>query len=156
MSNLNLLSLDKDNIKIPYPEDEKVKTIKSKLNQQFISVIPQKINNNTYAININDKCLYAYSDKYDLQPCAELNDNSLFNYHPQYFEIKKVIKETEKRVMGNKPDKKGEYPYTAFIHKSTQQCLSIDNDGIYLDKCDANNLNQKWLVSPDENICPEL
>ena len=106
MSKINLSSLDKDNIKIPYPEGERVRTIKGKTTNQYISLIPQKINDNTYAINVNDKCVYGFTDKYELQPCDKLDSLDEVNFHPQYFEIKKVFKENEKRVMGNKPDKK--------------------------------------------------
>ena len=156
MSKINLSSLDKDNIKIPYPEGERVRTIKGETTNQYLSLIPQKINDNTYAINVNDKCVYGFTDKYELQPCDKLESLDKVNFHPQYFEIKKVFKENEKRVMGNKPDKKGSYPYTAFIHKSTQHCLTVDNEGLYLTDCDANNIYQKWEVSPNEYICPEL
>jgi len=156
MSRLNLSSLDKDNLKIPYPEDERVKTIKGKATNQYITVIPQKLNNDTYAVSVNDQCVYGFTDKYELRPCDKLDNIEDVNFHPQYFEIKKVFRENERRIMGNKPDKKGEYPYTAFIHKSTQHCLTVDNKGLYLTDCDSNNLYQKWLVSPNENICPEL
>ena len=51
MSKINLSSLDKDNIKIPYPEGERVRTIKGKTTNQYISLIPQKVNDNTYLLD---------------------------------------------------------------------------------------------------------
>jgi hypothetical protein len=156
MSKIDLSSLDKDNIKIPYPEGERIKTIKGNATSQYISVIPQPINDNTYAINVNDNCIFVYNDKYELKKCEVFNKTDDINFHPQYFEIKKIISANEKKIMGNQSSKRGEYPYTAFVHKTTQQCLTVDNEGLYIADCDANNIYQKWQVSPNEYICPEL
>lgn len=143
-----------DNYGIQYPEGDIIKTIKSKFNNQFISVINQSINKNTYAININDKCLYGYNDDYTLKPCANTQ-----NYiHPQYFDARNInntAMEIKYMNSSNKrsSNKNNPEPYTAFIHKSTQKCLSMDNSGVYLTDCDANNIYQRWQVSADENIC---
>ena len=40
------------------------------------------------------------------------------------------------------------------INKALQ--FSMIDEGLYLTDCDANNLYQKWEVSPNEYICPEL
>ena len=147
---MNTTSLDKDTIKVPYPEGARVKTIKSKVNNQYVTVLPQSVNDNTYAVYVNDKCLHVYEDKYNLKQCANTN-----NYlHPQYFEAKNIIQQNEKKNMGNKAAK-GIYPYTAFVHKGTQQCLTYDNEGLYVANCNGDNIYQKWQVSPNENICLE-
>ena len=142
-----------DHYGIKYPEGENIKAIKSKFNNQILSVKPQSINNVTYAISINDKCLYGYNDDIQLKNCMTTN-----NYiHPQYFEARKINNTSQEKLYMNgkntsvvKPD-----AYTAFIHKTTQQCLTMDNEGAYLAPCDADNIYQRWQISPNENICLE-
>lgn len=141
-----------DNYGIQYPEGESIKTIKSKFNNQVISVINQQAGRTTYAVSVNDKCVYGYNDDYTLKPCANTTNYS----HPQYFDARNINNSAmEKKYMNSKavttnitPE-----PYTAFIHKSTQKCLSMDNSGLYLSECDADNIYQRWQVSPDDNIC---
>lgn len=136
---------------VKYPEGTNIKSIKSKFNNQILSVNKQPLNNVTYAISINDKCLYGYGDDIELKSCANTE-----NYiHPQYFEARKINNVAqEKQYMNNKhssilpPE-----AYTAFIHKSTQQCLTMDNEGAYLAPCNADNIYQRWQISADENIC---
>ena len=144
---LNALNQD---LKLPFPEGESVKTIKSKFNNQYISVLPQQINDETYAIHANDQCLQVYQNNYMLGKCVNTS-----NYlHPQYFEIKKIMNNINaKNIMNSKQINDTGFPYTIFKHKNTNNCLSLDNEGIYMDKCDANNLSQKWEISPNENIC---
>ena len=140
-----------DNYGIQYPEGEYIKTIKSKFNNQIISVINQSVDKSTYAINVNDKCVYGYNDDYTLKPCSNTQ-----NYiHPQYFDARNINNTAmEKKYMNSKTGSKiNPEPYTAFIHKSTQKCLSMDNGGLYLSDCDSNNIYQRWQVSADENIC---
>ena len=111
----------------------------------------QSISKSTYAINVNDKCVYGYNDDYTLKPCANTQ-----NYiHPQYFDARNINNTSmEKKYMNSKTGSKiNPEPYTAFIHKSTQKCLAMDNGGLYLADCDADNIYQRWQVSADENIC---
>lgn len=146
---MDLNSLDKDLV-LPYPDNKKVKTIKSLNNNQYVSVIPQTLNDETYAVQVNDLCVYGYQDKYLLNKCASVNTF----FHPQYFEIKRVLNNSNARTeMNSTPMNDTGMPFTIFKHKSTQKCLSLDNEGLYLDKCDANNIAQKWHVSPNENLC---
>ena len=136
-----------------FPENERIKTIKNKATSQVFSIIPNEITADTYSIYVNDQCLWAYNEEYYLKPCAT-NLGKTF-VHPQFFESKKIITDAnERRYMGKKPvTNHGQYPYTAFIHKTTQNCLTYDNDGLYLSKCDPDNTYQKWDVSPDKNMC---
>lgn len=138
---------------IKYPEGESIKSIKSKFNSKILSIKKQPLNNVTYAIAINDKCLYGYSDNYELKNCST-TDNYM---HPQYFEARKINNVAmEKKYMGGKHvSAKSPEAYTALIHKGTQQCLSIDNEGAYLAPCDADNIYQRWQISNNENICLE-
>lgn len=153
MSRLALNSLDKDNYtpQLPFPKNGHIKTIKNVATDQYLSVIPQNINDETYAINVNDMCLYAYDSQFELKPCV-MSKNLI---DPQYFEAKNIINDvTESRYMGsNNLGKKTPFPYTAFKHHTTQQCLTYDNDGLYVAECNPNNIYQRWAVSPDETIC---
>jgi hypothetical protein len=142
-----------ENYGIKYPEGMDIKSIKSKFNNQLLSIKKQPINDITYAISINDKCLYGYDNDIELKNCANTN-----NYiHPQYFEARKInnISQEKKYMNGQHTTARQPESYTAFIHKSTQQCLTVDNEGAYMAPCNADNIYQRWKISPDENICLE-
>ncbi len=152
---LDLKSLDADYVVGKFPDTGRIQTIKNKATNQVISVIPNDVNNSTYSVVANDQCLWVYNDDYNLKPCATgLNKQFI---HPQYFEAKKIITEAnEKRYMGKTPvikNVKNQYPYTAFIHKTTQQCLAYNTEGLFVSECDPDNIYQKWEVSPDKNFC---
>ncbi len=136
--------------KMPWPKDSRIKTIKNTATGQYLSVIPQQINPETYAISVNDMCLYAYNDKYELKPCL-LTGNLM---DPQYFNAKQIInKVTEAKIMGGNTKLRNVLPYTAFQHPLTQQCMTYDMDGLYMAPCNADNIYQRWSISPDENLC---
>jgi hypothetical protein len=140
-----------DHYGIKYPEGENIKSIKSKFNNQILKVNKQPVNSITYAISINDKCLYGYDNDYTLKNCATTN-----NYmHPQYFEARKINNVSQEKLYMNGKHSTNKPPeaYTAFIHKATQQCLSTDNSGAYLAPCNADNIYQRWQISNNENIC---
>jgi NADH:ubiquinone oxidoreductase subunit len=142
-----------DNYGIKYPEGESIKSIKSKFNSQILSVNIQPVNKITYSLSINDKCLYGYNDDLELKNCVNTN-----NYmHPQYFEARNInnVAQEKKYMNGKHTSVKIPESYTAFIHKSTQHCLTMDNEGVYLAPCNADNIYQRWQVSSDENICLE-
>lgn len=163
MSGMNLNSLNiggyaSGETKMPelmnkFPAKSRINTIKSKTTDQVFSVIPSDVNDETYSVYANDQCLWVYNDDYHLKPCANNIAGSFV--HPQFFEAKNIIaKANERRYMGKTPiTDHGLYPYTAFIHKTTQQCLTYDTDGLYVSKCDPDNIYQKWEVSPDKNMC---
>lgn len=140
-----------------YPENKRIQTIKNRATDQVLSVIPNDITDETYSIVANDQCLWVYNDEYKLKPCAQNLGKQVL--HPQYFEAKKIITAAnEQRYMGKKPalpqnKHSGAYPYTAFIHKTTQQCLTYNNDGLFVSPCNPDNQYQKWDVSPDKNMC---
>jgi hypothetical protein len=149
LNSLNIEYLAKDK----YPENKRIQSIKSRETNQVLSVLPNDVNDETYSILANDQCLWVYNDDYKLKPCAQNISNQVL--HPQYFEAKKIITSAnEKRYMGKTPQlPNNKYPYTAFIHKTTQQCLTYNNDGLYVSPCDPDNQYQKWEVSPDKNMC---
>jgi hypothetical protein len=145
---VNRMGLDK------YPNNARVQTIKNRETDQVFSVLPAEVNDSTYSVMVNDQCLWAYNDEYYIKPCAANIGRSLI--HPQFFEVKNIItKANEQRYMGKQPttSQRESYPYSAFIHKTTQQCLTYDTDGLYLAACDPDNNYQKWDVSPDKNFC---
>lgn len=136
--------------KIQWPKDSRIKTIKNLATSQYLSVIPQEINPETYAISVNDMCLYAYNDKYEVKPCL-LKGNLM---DPQYFNAKQIINRvTEAKIMNGNTRLKNVLPYTAFQHPLTQQCLTYDQDGLYVAPCNSDNIYQRWAISPDDNIC---
>jgi hypothetical protein len=140
-----------------YPENKRIQTIKNRATDQVVSVMPNDVTDETYSILANDQCLWVYNDDYKLKPCAQNLGSQVL--HPQYFEAKKIITAAnEQRYMGKKPtlpqnQSVGTYPYTAFIHKTTQQCLTYNNDGLFVSPCNPDNQYQKWDVSPDKNMC---
>jgi len=140
-----------DNYGLKYPEGIDIKSIKSKFNNQILSLNKQPLNNITYAIEINDKCLYNYTDDMELKKCV----NTTNFIHPQYFEARKIDNVSQEKMYMNGKHKsiKQPEPYTAFIHKSTQKCLSMDNEGVYMSNCDSDNIYQRWKISSNENIC---
>ena len=136
--------------KMPWPKDARIKTIKNTATGQFLSVIPQQVNPETYAISVNDMCLFAYNDKYEIKPCM-LSGNLI---DPQYFNAKQIINTTtEPKIMGGNTKLSNVLPYTAFQHPLTQQCLTYNMDGLYMAPCNSDNIYQRWEISPDENLC---
>ena len=45
------------------------------------------------------------------------------------------------------------YPFNIFKSTVNDNCLSINTNGISVEKCNLNKINQQWEISPDENIC---
>ena len=91
---VNLNSLDKD--QLPFPHGQPIKTIKNMATNQYLSVISQPIDEETYAIRANDHCLYVYDNNdYSLKPCALTEDF----VHPQYFQAKKIINDVAEARM---------------------------------------------------------
>ena len=45
------------------------------------------------------------------------------------------------------------YPYNIFTSTVNNNCLTIGDKGITIEKCNLNNIKQQWEISPDENLC---
>ena len=150
----------------PYPETNQfptnklIKTIKSNYNSQFISIHPQDTNN--YGININDKCLTVRGlcdDEYCLQNCQ----NNLYITDSQKFKSNRInnakdaakfmSKYIGKSISTDKINSKNIYPFNVFTSAINNKCLSINNDGLFIEPCNLNSIHQQWQISPDENIC---
>lgn len=47
-----------------------------------------------------------------------------------------------------------QYPYNIFKSNLTNQCLTINDEGVYLEPCNGNIPKQHWKISPGSNNCP--
>ena len=45
------------------------------------------------------------------------------------------------------------YPYNILRSTVNNNCLTNNDNGITIEKCNLNNIKQQWEISPDENIC---
>ena len=171
MDQLELLSKSNDNVKnanyinqlangiakpIPttFPIDKVIKTIKSKYNSQYISTITN--DSSTYGILLNEKCLTVNGlckDDYCLLDCQ----NHLFTSDSQKFSTKRIYTDVDAAKAMNVPinaiSRASVYPYNIFNSFINNKCLTIGNEGVTVEKCNLNNIKQKWEISPDENIC---
>jgi len=152
----NLLRI-KSGIKPPpsvFPVDKLIKTIKSNYNSQFLSTIPNNVNN--YEILVNDKCLTVKGlckGEFCTQDCQK----KLYTSDSQKFETKRIKSAYDAAKIMNvnvsKISSNNVYPYNIFTSLVNNNCLSINNDGVTVEPCNLNNIQQQWQISPDENIC---
>ena len=100
-------------------------------------------------MTVNGLC----KDEYCLQDCQK----SLYTTDSQKFYTNRVNSANDvARIMHITPDKvssKNIYPFNIFQSNINNKCLVINNDGVSIDKCNLNSINQQWSISPDENIC---
>lgn len=159
--NTNSLNPDTPSYKF-YPKGEPIQTIRSLHNGQVVVVNPQIGHQNTYSIRINDKCLNVYQESYGLRDCQQPGET--VQYHPQYFEAKRIMNEVDAQKnkganLNNTTDYAAtgtygtSFPYTTFIHKNTRQCLTLDDEGIYMAECNPANTRQHWQVSNQIHKC---
>lgn len=170
--NANALDPDVSSYKY-YPKGDPIQTIRSLHNGQVLTVTPQEGHRGTYAVRINDKCLNVYQDSYGLRNCQQPGED--VQYHPQYFEAKRIMNEVDAQKykgvsadgMGGTSNSMGgavvdyaatgsygtSYPYTAFVHRNTRQCLTLDDDGAFMAQCDPANTRQHWQVSNQIHSC---
>jgi hypothetical protein len=129
-----------------------IRTIKSQNNNQMLTVEPYDLN--AYQVQINDKCLTVYDDnKYLLENCntkGDRSDTQKFSTH----RIRDML--NAKSIMGRAPNKIAEYPYNIFKSDITGQCLTIDNDGVSVQKCLPDNDKQHFKVSDQQNLCSQI
>lgn len=157
LNNTNQLIKDKQILKsIPesFPINQLIKTIKSNYNSQYLSLFANDINK--YGILVNDQCLTVNGlckDEYCLQNCQ----NNLYTSDSQKFYTNRILSNNDvHRIMNiplDKVNSKNIYPFNIFRSTINDKCLSISNNGITLENCNLNNINQQWAISPNENIC---
>jgi len=138
-----------------YPINKLIKTIKSNYNSQYLSLIPDQ-NMNKYGILVNDKCLTVNGlckDEFCTLDCQ----NARYSSDSQKFYTNRIYTHHDAaRIMGTSTDNintKNVYPFNIFRSASNDKCLAVNNDGVYLENCNLNNINHQWNISPDENIC---
>jgi hypothetical protein len=155
-SSQELQKLSTQNIVKPptFPIDKLIKTIKSKYNAQYISTTANNMKN--YGILINDKCLTVNGlckDDFCLLNCQ----NNLYSTDSQKFKTQRITSDndaaTAMNVSIDKISKKNIYPFNIFRSLVNDNCLTISNDGITVENCNLNNIQQQWEISPNENIC---
>jgi len=133
-------------------EPDIIRTIKSNNNGQLLTVEPYDLN--SYQVQINDKCLTVYDDnKYLLENCntkGNRSDAQKFSTH----RIRDVY--NAHRVLGRKPNKIAEYPYNIFKSDLTNQCLTIDDEGVSVQNCIPDNHKQHFKISDEVLLCKEL
>ena len=45
------------------------------------------------------------------------------------------------------------YPYHQMVSTISGNCLSINDEGIYVSPCNSNSLEQQWQMKKDEKLC---
>jgi hypothetical protein len=137
-----------------FPINQLIKTIKSNYNAQYLSLFANDINK--YGILVNDKCMTVNGlckDEFCLQDCQ----NNLYTTDSQKFYTNRVNSSDDvSRIMKITKDKvnsKNIYPFNIFRSNVNDKCISINNEGLSIENCNLNKINQQWSISPNENIC---
>jgi hypothetical protein len=137
-----------------FPIDKLISTIKSKYNSQYLSTFAN--DNTSYGVLVNDKCMTVNGlckDDYCLLECQ----NSLYSSDSQKFTTKRIFSNADAAKVMNVPinsiSSTNIYPFNIFSSVVNNKCLTINDDGLTIEKCNLNNIKQQWSISPDENIC---
>lgn len=129
-----------------------VRAIKSNYNGSILTTNPYDLN--AYQVQINDKCLTVYDDnKYLLEKCntkGERSDTQKFTTH----RIKDIY--NAKSITGRNPTKIMEYPYSLFKSELTDQCLTIDDEGVSVQDCLPDNDKQHFKISSEPLLCKSI
>jgi hypothetical protein len=150
----NLKIGNKENNINTFPINELIKTIKSRYNSQYLSTFANDTAN--YGILVNDKCLTVNGlckEDFCLLDCQ----NNLYVSPSQKFSTKRIYSNIDAAKIMNVPEYKisstNVYPFNIFKSTVNDKCLTINSNGITVEKCNLNKINQQWEISPDENIC---
>jgi hypothetical protein len=137
-----------------FPPNEIIKTIKSKYNSQYLSIFANDRKN--YGVLVNDKCLTVNGlckEDFCLLDCQK----NLYTSDSQKFASKRIYTDNDVANIMNLPisevSSKNVYPFNIFTSAVNNNCLTINDNGITVEKCNLNNIKQQWAISPDENIC---
>ena len=138
-----------------FPIDKLIRTIKSNYNSQYLSLFANDINK--YGVVVNDKCFTVNGLCKDDEFCLQKCQNNLYTTDSQKFYTDRVYSGDDitrlLKIPKNKINSKNVYPFNIFRSKINDKCLSINNDGLGIEDCNLNSINQQWSISPDENIC---
>ena len=137
-----------------FPINEIIKTIKSRYNSQYLSTSAN--DNANYGILVNDKCLTVNGlckEDFCLLDCQK----NLYVSDSQKFSTKRIHTAIDAanvmKIPLNKVSSTNIYPFNIFRSAVNNNCLTINDGGITVEKCNLNNIKQQWEISPDENIC---
>jgi hypothetical protein len=139
-----------DQYKANFEEEPKIiKSIKANSNNQILSTLP--VNVDEYQININGDCLTVYDDnKYFLDKC----NSSIGMSDSQLFGSKRIHDMYEAKLdTGKDVTTRSTYPYNTFRSKVTNNCLSLDNNGVSVAKCNPNDKRQQFKISGQSSLC---
>lgn len=139
-----------DQYKARFEKEPKIiKSIKANSNSQVLSTLPVSVDE--YQININGKCLTVHDDnKYFLDNCnssVKMGDSQLFS-SKRIHDMHMAKLDTGKDVTT-----RAQYPYNTFRSKVTNNCLSLDNDGVSVARCNPNDKRQQFKISGQETVC---
>ena len=137
-----------------FPVDKLISTIKSKYNSQYLSTFANDVT--TYGILANDKCMTINGlckEDFCLLDCQK----SLYSSDSQKFTTKRINSDVDAATALNVPinsiSSTNVYPFNIFTSVINNKCLTINDGGLTIEKCNLNNIKQQWDISPDENIC---
>ena len=155
--NSNIL-IKKQNSLVPIPKtfpiDKLINTIKSKYNSQYLSLFSNDINK--YGVLINDKCFTVDGLSKDGFSAKKCQKNLYISDSQKFYTDRIKSSDDIVRIMKIPRDKistNNIYPFNIFRSKVNDKCLSINNNGLGIEECNLNNIQQQWLISPNENIC---
>lgn len=134
-----------------FPLGNQINAIQSIYNNQVISTIP--IDSDNYQIMINNQCLTVYGkDKVLLKDCNKGNTIS----DSQKFSTQRIDNSLMANTYFGKKSYNSNilYPYNIFKSNLINQCLTINDDGIYLEPCSGDISKQHWKISSENNHCP--
>ena len=124
-------------------------SLSSAYNAQQISVIPS--NDGTYKLQVNGECITVYGDKdYSLKKC----DAKTYAQAFKFYDITNPL--DSQAITGQTVDPMYDsaiYPYSLVSSSISNNCLTIDNDGISISPCVANKQGQQWNISSTPNYC---
>ena len=124
-------------------------SLSSAYNAQQITVIPS--NDGTYKLQVNGECITVYGDKdYSLKKC----DTKTYAQAFKFYDITNPL--DSQAITGQTVDPMYDssiYPYSLVSSSISNNCLTIDNDGISISPCVANKQGQQWNVSNIPNFC---
>jgi hypothetical protein len=154
LEDLKIGNTNKLNNNTIFPSNEIIKTIKSRYNSQYLSTFANDREN--YGVLVNDKCLTVNGlckEDFCLLDCQK----NLYTSDSQKFASKRIYSANDAANIMNVPasdiSSTNIYPFNIFTSAVNNNCLTINNNGITVEKCNLNNIKQQWAISPDENIC---
>jgi hypothetical protein len=152
-----LVSNDKKNKKTSkiFPPNSSIKTIKSKNNAQYLSLLSNDPTGK-YSIIANDKCLTVSGTCKNNPYCLTDCQTNIYTSDSQKFYTTNIATESDAmNVMGSdiQINKRNIYPFNIFRSAVDDSCLSMSDNGLSLEQCNLNDIRHQWQISPDENIC---